>query len=424
MAKPDKPIEQSVKQLHRRDFLRTASMAATAAIALPGAFSPLSFLIRKTQAQPQTDPSTVVVVKDAAAHSGSQIVANIVQVMMDEAIRRLAGMQDTGEAYRSFFPGLALDSVIGIKVNCINASLATHPLVVTALTNGLQKMKIGGTPFPANNIIIWDRTSSELQAAGYTINSGTTGVRCFGTNTVGYNNAINLNCAGYTEHPSRILTDYADYNINVAVLKNASGSGLTLTLKNEYGMINSPSVLHNTLCNPYIPAVNQQIRDVLSVEETLFIVDAIFGCYTGGPMGSPNLTYDGLFLGRDRVAVDSIGRSILEEYNCPTLANAVHVDTAAQAPYNLGVSDLAQIRRLDVENPSQAIQDLNIETGERDIRLDWSAPEYTGTFSVLRSREPGFSTFQEIGLTNATTFLDRSVLTDGEKQFYRVLKTW
>jgi uncharacterized protein (DUF362 family) len=329
-----------------------------------------------------------------------------------------------GDAYKSLFLGIGLTSIIGVKVNCINPSLSTHPIVVEALTNGLQEMTFSGMPFPANNIIVWDRTSSELQAAGYTINSGTVGVRCFGTNTVGYNNAVALNCAGYTEYPSRILTDYADYLINVAVMKNAGGCGLTMTLKNNYGCINAPSQLHDTFCDPYIPAVNQQLRDVLDVQESLYIVDAIFGCVSGGPTGPPNLIYDGILLSQDRVAADAVGRSILDEYGCLTLAGSVHVDTASQAPYNLGISNLDLISRVDVLNPSAPVQNLRDEPSGNDIRLIWSAPAYTGFFIVQRSLDPNFATFQQIAQVSANQYLDVGALLTAEKYFYRVVKTW
>lgn len=425
MDERDSDQTRPKRDISRRDFLRSASLATATALALPPAFGPFSILARKARAQPPPqDLVQVVVLRDFSAHQGSQILSDITKVMMDEAIRRYTGILDVGEAYKSVVRNITLDSVVGIKVNCINSYLPTHPAVADALVNGLQQMRFSGRPFPANNIIIWDRYSSELQAAGYALNTGTTGVRCFGTDEVGYNTAISLNCAGFTQHPSRILTDYVDYLVDFSVMKNANEAGLTLTLKNNFGCIDAPYNLHASSCDPGIPAVNQQIRDELDVIEALFIVDAIFGCYAGGVSSPPNMEYDGIILGQDRVAVDSIGRSILDEFGCPTLAYSTHVDTAAGPPYNLGTNNLSEIHRIDVTNPSAPVDDLRIVHSDRNAALTWSAPEYTGYFSVQRSRDPNFNTYEVIATTQARHYVDRQAISHAVKYFYRVVKTW
>ncbi|MBU1650608.1 twin-arginine translocation signal domain-containing protein, partial [bacterium] len=140
--------------MDRRQFLKNAS-AAAAALSLPWGSS----IITPKASRADFDDPRVVIVRDAAAHVGSQIDAEIAQVMMDEAIRRYTGYSDLSTAYQSVFPGITESSVIGIKVNCINNSLSTHPLAVEALTNGLQQMQFGGNYFAANNIIVWDRTN-------------------------------------------------------------------------------------------------------------------------------------------------------------------------------------------------------------------------------------------------------------------------
>ncbi len=409
------------RSLNRRDFLKGTAAAATA-LSLPlaplGRFAPLVYANN-------TDDPTVIVVRDAAAHSGSQLVPGVVQVMMDEAIRRFTGINDLGEAYLSLFPGITTSSVIGIKINSTNGLLPTHPVAVTALTNGLQKMNIGGTFFPANNIIIWDRTTWELTNSGFTLNMGTTGVRCFATNSsgVGYSTRY-LNCYGSQQHPSNILAEYCDYLIDFAVLKNHSWAGITLTLKNHLGSVHNPSGLHGGYCANYVPALNQQIRDVLEVQESLFLLDAIFGEYSGGPGGSPNMVYDGIILAQDRVAVDAIGRSILQSYGCPTIGLSTHVDVAAGAPYYLGTANLSQINRVDVTNPSQAVENLTVAHNDLDVILSWSSPEYTGSFNVLRSPDPDFAASQIIATVSGGSYTDPGILASSTKYFYRIVKIW
>ncbi len=406
--------------MNRRTFIKSAAAVTAAASLPPGLFS---IVTRKAQASDLLDDPRVVVVRDTASHQGSQVSADIVRVMMDEAVRRYTGINDLGDAYLSLFPGINADSVIGIKVNCINSSVPTHPETVQALTDGLQQMIVGGNPFPANNIIIWDRSTWELQNAGFTINTGSTGVRCFSNQYTGYSD-IYLDCNGSQQHPSRILTDYCDYLVSFGVLKNHGTAGVTLTMKNHYGSIQSPGAMHGGYCDPYIPALNQQIRDELAVQETLFILDAIFGVTYGGPGGSANLIYEGLVLSEDRVAVDAVGRDILDEAGCSTIGIATHVDTAAQPPYNLGTADLTSIERIDVQDPSCEITDLSVTTGGDNVVLNWTTPEYTGLFKVLRSADPDFASYDEIAVISGQSYTDVGILNSGERFFYRVLKTW
>ncbi len=416
----EKDTKESINKINRREFIKTASVTA-AALTLP--FSSIPILSKRARASNLLDDPQVVVVRDVSAHSGEQIISDITQVMMDEAIRRYTGLSDVGEAYQSVFPGITVDSVIGIKINCINSSLSTHPDVVSALTNGLQRMDISETLFPANNIIIWDRTTWELQNAGYTINSGTTGVRCFSTDSVGYN-SIYLDCNGSNQHPSNILTDYCDYIVSFGVLKNHGFGGVTFTMKNHYGSIQSPWSLHSNNCNPYVPALNQQIRDVLDVQETLFIVDGIFGCYYGGPGGPSNMIYDGIILGQDRVAVDAVCRDILDEAGCTTIGISGYIDAAADPPYNLGTADLSAIQRVEIQDPSLEVENLSVTHNGLDAILHWDTPEYTGQVKVLRSLSPDFSSFEEIAVVTGNSYTDYGILNSEEKYFYRVVKIW
>lgn len=404
--------------MDRRQFLKNAS-AAAAALSLPWGTG----LITPKISRADFDDPRVAIVRDSAAHQGSQINIEIAQVMMDEAIRRYTGIGDLDEAYRSLFPGITASSVIGIKVNCINSYLSTHPLAVQTLTNGLQKMRFGSTYFPANNIIVYDRTNWELTGAGYTLNTGSTGVRIFGTNEVGYSN-IYLNCNGSNQHPSRIITDYCDYLVSFGILKNHSFGGVTFSMKNHFGSIQYPGYMHGNNCDPYVPAVNQQIRDVLSIQETLFIVDGIFGCYYGGPAGPPNLIYDGFILGEDRVAVDAVCRDILDDAGCTTLGISHHIDTAAGPPYNLGTANLAIIQRIEVDDPSIPVETLEITESYPNVELSWTSPEYTGSFKVLRSLDPTFETYDEIALTGETNYIDLNALSAQLKYFYRIVKSW
>lgn len=324
-------------RLDRRTFLKIASLTGLSGLVFP----------RNLLSSPGPfDLSRVVLIEDSAATSGSAVDPAVAQSMMDCGIMKLTGIYDVGEAWKSLFTGLDTSKVIVIKVNCINSSLSTHPEVAASVASGLSRMMFGGTPFPENNIIIFDRTNGELSSAGYTLNTSSTGVRCFGTNAsgVGYSSET-YSVNGSTQRISTIVTEMADYMVNVSVLKNHGTAGVTLSMKNHYGTCNSPGGLHGGDCDPYIPALNclAPIRD----KQCINICDALLGIYTGGPGGSPQFVANTFILSRDPVAVDYWGREILEDNGCTTIYKAHHVDTAADDPYNLGTNDPAE---MDVEH--------------------------------------------------------------------------
>ncbi len=309
------------------------------------------------------------------ATTGSVINEPIVQVMMDASIKTLTGINDLGEAWKSIFPGISSSSIIGIKVNCINSALPSHPEFVNCIVNGLRQMQFSGVPFNPYNIIIWDRTNSELISCGYTINYNTPNqVRCFGTDHsgVGYDNTcpltIQTGSGPYTRYPSRILSLLVDYLIDVAVLKNHSSSQVTLCLKNHYGSISNPGGLpHINYCNPEIPSMNQQIRDVVTPNniQKLFIIDALFGNVTSGPGGSPNCNPKKLIMSKDPVACDYRGWQVINIERqglgqSPISWPVYHIQTASQSPYNLGTTD---INLIEINNPQEVkeFEDINVD---------------------------------------------------------------
>ena len=149
---------------------------------------------------------------------------------------------------------------------------------------------------------------------------------------------------GVTVRPSKILSQMCTYIVNVPVLKDHERSGVTLSMKNHFGSIDSPRTCHPTNCNPYIPNIN---RDPLVAEKTkLIFCDAIQGIYDGGPGGTPQWVQNELMAGFDAVAFDYTGLNIIEkkreENGFPSIASmAVHIQTAADM--GLGTNNIENI---------------------------------------------------------------------------------
>jgi uncharacterized protein (DUF362 family) len=348
--------------ISRRNFLRFVGAGSLGFLA-----KPLFPFASRDRGPRQSD---VVQCYDDNATTGGSINEPVVQIMMDESIKALTGMSDVGEAWKSIFPGITESSIIGIKVNCL-FQITTKPGLVDCIINGLTQMDFSGNPFIANNIIIWDNQDNLLvNNGGYTIYDGNdpNTPRCFGTDHsgVGYDTNTPFSVNGVTSYPSRIMTLLCDYLIDAAVIKDHSISQITLTMKNNYGSVNNPGSLHGGQCNPYIPSLNQQIRDVIvpNDKQKLFVVDALFGCYSGGPGGSPNFNPKMVLMSIDPVAIDYHGQSLINDeranHSLPPY-DAPHITTAELPPYNLGTT---HVNLIEIINPS-GVEESAVSAPER-----------------------------------------------------------
>jgi hypothetical protein len=297
-----------------------------------------------------------VVVRDDNVLDGWTIDQAIVRIMLDAGLVALTDAATPAEAWLGLLPDLAQDFSTGVKINTINSLLSSHPPVAQAIADSLSAVEVGGSNYPINQIVIWDRWEWELQAAGYEINTSTSGLRCFGTDHegIGYV-ALDLDVAGTTQHASLAFTDYSDGLINLCVLKNHNVSGVTHSLKNHLGTIDIPELLHPDDGDPYIPALFSALNAEYGSRQKLCVCDAIFGIRYGGPMGAPQFAYKGLVLATDPVALDAVCRDILAENGCNTISLAHYIDTASQAPYSLGNSSLENIERIDINDPSVGV---------------------------------------------------------------------
>jgi uncharacterized protein (DUF362 family) len=338
---------------NRRTFLKTISLAGVSGLLLP------KYLRAKAQAN-----SRVIVVEDAAATTGNSINTSVVQTMVDSGIKSLAQNDDVGEAWKTLLPGVSASSVIALKVNCL-FTLCTHPIVTLAVADSLSRMMFSGSPFPENSIIIYDMSGLDSNG-GYTINTGSTGIRCMHTGWTG-----SYDVAGVNEQLSSILVNEADFLINIAVLKNHSMSGVSLCLKNNYGTCENPGGLHGgNYCDPYIPALNALAP--IKTKQKVCIIDALFGIVSGGPGGPPEITVNKLIMSTDIVAIDCVGRDLLEEKGCRNTDDAYHIDSAATM-YALGTNDPSKIDIVNIMNPSTGMGNQN-ELIPRDTALHQNYP--------------------------------------------------
>ena len=219
--------------------------------------------------------------------------------------------------------------------------LSSNLHLAEAICERLQEVGI-----KAGDIVVWDHDSDELERAGFHLSMGGNGVQCFGTDRVDYEQEL-VTYGSVGSRLSRILTQRCNVLINVPVLKDHDGAGVTIALKNMYGVIHNPNKYHPNGCNPYIANLNM-LPDIRG-RMRLTICDATTAQYEGGPAYKPEYSwnYNALIVSQDPVALDYTGWQIIErkraEKGLKTLeaeGRAPHyITTAADAGHRLGTND-------------------------------------------------------------------------------------
>jgi uncharacterized protein (DUF362 family) len=330
---------------NRREFLQ----AATGALVLG---SQIKFgLAAKLDEHAQAVKSKVVVASDQTLHGqDGHLDEKRVIDLLDKAITAYTRRDHPVEAWKRIVPH---GHVIGLKVNTVGLRpIATHLALVLAISERLQQAGV-----PAGNILVWERTAGELEAGGFTINTDPSRVRCYGSDVAGFEDQIETWGVARVRL-SKILTRECDMVLNLPVLKDHAGAGITFAMKNMYGVIQmkDPKSLHAGNCNPgvadlnCIPAIRNKVRFTIG--------DALCALYEGGPLFRPEHLWhpNALIVGEDRVAVDHTAWTIIEhkrtEVGLPALealGRAPHyIATAADAAHKLGVNDPQRISVMEI----------------------------------------------------------------------------
>ncbi len=250
--------------------------------------------------------STVVTRADNGVFGKGGHVEQRVYRLVNDAVCALVGVTDPSEAFRALFePG----DVVAIKPNCLaGPGMSTSLTVVTALVRSLRSIGI-----EHRNIYIWERTSAELERAGFKLNQySDSGPRCYGNDTGGFGKDLSFS-GEVGSLWSNVLSNKCTALINVPVLKDHDLSGVGCGMKNMYGAIHNPNRYHDNNCDPYVADVNAHpaIKDKLR----LVLADALTAQYHGGParVMAHQWKPGKVLASNDPVALDRIAQTLLEE---------------------------------------------------------------------------------------------------------------
>jgi hypothetical protein len=280
------------KIITRRDFLRVTAGTAMAATLGSG-------ILGEARAE-QT--AKVVLIRNAEVLGPQdKVQEQILQSMLDEAIKSLVGTDKPMEAWKKLFKN---SDVVGIKSN-VWARLPTPKELETAIKRRLLDAGVAG-----KNIDIDDR-----------------GV---------LNNPVFQNATAL---------------VNARPLRTHHWSGVGTCLKNYIQFVPDPSSYHDDGCSPLgkiwtYPIVKGKTR--------LNILSALTPQFYGRGANFFDKRYvwpyKGLIVGTDPVAVDTVGAHLLQAKRIAFFGEDKTLDVppvhivAADKKYHLGVSDLSRIQ--------------------------------------------------------------------------------
>ena len=280
------------KIITRRDFLRVAAGTAVAATLGTG-------IPQEGRAEPT---SKVVLIRNAGAVGDQgKIQAEIVQKMLDEAVKNLLGTNDSLEAWKKLIKS---SDVVGIKSNSW-PKLPTPPELEEAI-----KRRVLDVGVAEKNIDIADR--------------------------------------GVLDNPIFLK---ATALVNVRPVRTHHWAGVGTCLKNYIQFVPNPSGYHEEGCSPLGKIWTYPI---VKGKTQLNILCALTPQFYGRGANFFDRRYvwpyKGLIVGTDPVAVDAVGAHLLQTKRIAFFGEdraldvpPIHI-TVADKTYNLGVSDLGRIQ--------------------------------------------------------------------------------
>ena len=328
----------------RRDFLKRCVTGA----AILRAARKVPLLAAADQAA-VPGKSKVVVARDAMLRgTGTSVDSGRVLSLLDRAMQSLFNLDHPAEPWKKLLhPG----DTVGLKVNTLGGrGMSTNVQLVEAICERLQEAGI-----KAHDIIIWDRDTDEMDRVGFHTSAADNRVQCFGTDRVGYENDLET-YGTVGSRLSKILTQRTSLMINVPILKDHEGAGVTIALKNMYGVIHNPNKCHPNGCDPYVADLN--MLPAIRTKMRLTICDATTACYEGGPGFKPQYAWqeNAVIISQDPVALDYTGWQIIERKRAGKKLKTLEADgrlpryiaTAADTQHRLGTNDPRRIEVLEV----------------------------------------------------------------------------
>ncbi len=291
------------------------------------------------QVSAQTGRARVVRVESPGLWKGDARRPEVVAAMVSAGLMSFTGEAKADAAWRHFVkPGMR----VGFKLNLLG-----RPLVITAreVTDAVVAGALSAGVKPGD-ITVWDRKPEHFGSSSYEPGTGKHGER-IKTGSV-YHDTIAAETSGGPAPVDRIPIEETDVTINLPVIKDHGGSGVTGALKNiAFGCYRNHRQAHFGNCDPYIAETCAHFYTIAKVP--LIVLDATEGCFDGGPAPSNSQTVwreNAVYVATDPVALDVVMRDVIQAKRSAAglpdvLRRSRHIETAASK--GLGIGDPARI---------------------------------------------------------------------------------
>jgi uncharacterized protein (DUF362 family) len=322
------------RRLTRRELAALAGGAAVAG-AVGGTPSPAGGSGRRPG---------VVGVAALAPGEGGRVDGAAADRAMAAVLAAATGAPSAAEAVRLL---LSPSDVVGVKLNCLGGrNLSPRPEVVDALVRRLVE---GGVR--PGSIILFERSSRELERAGFTIRRDGDGPRCYGIDNDWDRTPSESGAIGSCF--ARLVSESCTALISFGVVKDHDLAGVSAGLKNWYGVIHNPNKYHDNHCDPYVADVVR--HPFIAGKLRLTVLDGVTAQCHGGPAYRPDAVFA---LGRlaastDPVAADLWAWRVIDaervRRGLPTLEGAGRPPAfiATAAGRGLGVGDPGRLAEVE-----------------------------------------------------------------------------
>lgn len=277
--------------------------------------------------------SRVVEVRAERALRGDSVDPHVLRNMIDRAVKLLSRAASPEQGWRAILRGAKR---IVIKFNAVaSAVIGTNDVFAAALVDRLANA--GCDPEAITTVELSNDTVLRL------------GTRAA---TRGWGGSIPV--GGSAEQLAAYFLD-ADAVINVPLLKTHQIAGMSCCMKNiSHAVIRRPARYHANGCSPYVGQVISapEVRNRLRIH----LVNALRVVVDRGPEAhaSDVANWGGVLAGFDPVAVDHVGRSILEVQR-----RERNLDAHLEVPYlrAAGDSGLGRWRPSEIERVVDRLKD-------------------------------------------------------------------
>lgn len=277
----------------RREFLKQMALTGAALTVLPG--------VVDAAVKGAGGKSRVVLATDKAVMPREgEIATGVVERMLGKSMAKLTDSKTGAEAWKKLF---SPKDVVGIKINCLfGKGVSTRPEVVDAVIAGL---KMAGVD--ENNIIVWDRSSSDLIKCGFIPNKNGPGVKYFADDN---HWGPEISKGSFKGKITTVIDQKVTAIVNMPILKTHGMTGISCCLKNHYGSFDNPGNHHGNNC---IAMADFNSLPVVKDKTRLVVVDAIRPQCNGGPglQAQDQFNNYGLMVSKDPVAADYEGLQII-----------------------------------------------------------------------------------------------------------------